>query len=282
MNKHPQLKPFLTPTESLPAQAYHPNHHAHERLPEKKNGPNTVNTLQHVLRAAITSGMTSSSELDSLIHATGRYEREHLFPDLDTFEDEVMNLDQFVCDQTLGHTSAIRESLEQRERWYDALVNGEYGQSFADVLERGEKLHDSNGSLELVCVTPGSDHPSEHGVEDVCDSWVAENELCRSPVEFGYSLPHVFLGFKNPSTDDAKIKPFVPWFGTVVCLCGGKQNIPYLPDCKHEIAVLLSLANGGLSPKFKSALPLEYRQFVHPFGRRVLRNVVDYSDTLSF
>lgn len=260
----------ITDRTALPPQAYHPSSHHHEPLSETDDGPNTVNAVQHVLRAAVADQQRLSAAT-GVVSSFGPFEAAELLPDFEDLKAALETADQYMADQLRPHIGEMEAKVEQRKEWYDSLIDGEWGPSMTDVVQRAQNIYNANSEFAHVTVS----RSTNIDIPPFVDTILSPSDLARSPEAFGYELPHTFLAVNNAQKPDS-IYPFVPWFGTVVCLCHAKQEQAFMPCCKHELfAAYTHGKHPGTTP---NQLPDPYTRIVAPAGRRLLDRYRTWSD----
>lgn len=218
-----------------------------------------MNSVQHAIRAAVADESIGAAELTVGQFLT--YERDHLTPDLDRFKKELAQSDQYVRESLRPHVQRMEGELNDREEWYQKLLDGDWGTSISDVQDKARRLQRSFGSVITVVISTDTSIETP----DWVDQTLTPDEIHMSPKEFGYDLPHAFMAVRN--SDKGSIYPLVPWYGTIVCTCYGKQNKAYMPCCKHEVFAANHLSRD--THTVTKQLPERYRRIVSPKGTRL-------------
>lgn len=245
---------------NLPPQAHLPKMSNHEPYTGNNKGITGVNSVQHAIRAGVAEN--GLEEVERVVANFGEFEAERMFPDVDEFRTSVEQCDQFVRESLDTPIQRIEEVLEERQSWYNALLNGEYGHAISVPVDNAKELRRGSTGVEVAKVTVSED-PTSKGKLHV-------SELPVSPTAFGYELPHTFYAAVNVSKESRY--PLVPWYGTVVCLCHFKQSPrnKHLPCCKHELAIVDKVSKNNRRLR---ELPNHYSKLVSPYGRRLYRDL---------
>lgn len=256
----------LKSRDAFPGPAYAPESLSHQPANEDTQ-PDAVNSVQHAIRTAVSAKGVSGAE--QMVRQFGEYEADVLLPDVDELKTEFDSADQYISTTVESDLNSIQNKLQERRAWYDKLLRGEWGVSIEDIQSKAETLSRNQSELILVVISesPAIETP------DWVDTTLTPDDIHRSPEAFGYELPHAFLAVENGRKDNS-IYPLVPWYGTVVCTCHAKQNMSFMPCCKHELFAANRTSDATYTPP--KQLPERYRRIVSPTGNRLYADIVEY------
>jgi hypothetical protein len=249
----------ITPSSQLPAQAYPQGTSRHEPVAADIAHIHDVNSVQHVIRAAVSEEGLRAAE--RVVRHFKDYEAEHLVPDISDYRAALEHTDQFLVNEFEPKLRDLEAIVHRRKQWYDALLAGEYRDSISDLVSRAQNL-----SAELAVTTVGPTATSIHPKAEYLDS----ADLHTPPGEFGYEPPHTFLAVWNRHQGSAY--PLIPWCGTVVCLCPYKRTCPHMPCCKHELFIAANSKRLNIPTQH---LPSRYTQIVSAKGKRLYHDLYE-------
>ena len=257
-----QMSPHetLVSRYELPGAAHHPNsaHHDSENV-GTGDGPTGVNSIQHAIRAGIAE--RGLREAKSVIKSFGPFERDELLPDFGPIRAELETADTYMQNEIGEHLDDIDDVLDRRERWYEALITGDYGFEIGDEIKKARKLKQTGSRIIAVTIDVSNADQAPFAARTI-----NPNDIHYSPTRFGYDLPHTYLAVNNGGKSGS-IYPLVPWYGIVVCTCYAKQNQDHAPACKHELFAVDAIYNENQSAP--SGLPRHYQRLVHEEGRNL-------------
>jgi NTP pyrophosphatase (non-canonical NTP hydrolase) len=102
-------------------------------------------------------------------------------------------------------------------------------------------------------------------IKDDTDEYGKEELNTLTPDEFNYSYPFKTFAviMKRQPDDEEQIYPFIPWYGTMSCLCRDKNSVRQQTLCQHELYVLMKQAKDEFDPNGEITISERFKRLVN-------------------